>query len=249
MNRFTPPNIGELTANNDPIIRAELFPGTEFTMASERARIAEWQKTGECTGPAHIGMIEISPDALAAIKSEATQEYNNLEHDNLVADESEAAYAAKRDQVPLLSSEVRGSLRGLLDTFLALTQQDIDRSDMPDTHTRGFTYLYVGNYRAAEDIHIDPAYGDFVPRYITTITGPSTPFYKGVVNANDFSPEGEFEPDEPLLNDTVSSGSNVVDRFARGCDPHSQPMVGDGEFRIAIITEFVPKELPPYQTL
>lgn len=249
MNTLTPPDLGEYHAGNDPAIRAELFPGTEFTLESEQNRVAEWHKTGECTGPTHIGMLEISLNSLDAIKREASQEYNNLEHDNLVADESEAAYAAKRDQVPLLSAEVRGSLRGLLDSFIDLTQQDIDRSDIADTHMRGVTYLYLGVYEASEDTHIDPAYGDFVPRYITTITGPSTPFYMGIVNAQDFTLDGEYEPDEPLTNETASSGNNVVDRFARDCDPHSLPMEGDGEFRITLITEFTPKELPPYQTL
>ncbi len=249
MNTLTPPDLGEFHTDDDPGIQAELFPGTEFTLASEQARISEWQRTGECTGPTHIGMIEISPVALEAIKNELMFDYYNLDPEILSEDSDLAAFAAKRFNVPLLSEEVRSALRGLQEAFTDLTQQDMGRSDLATTYEQVELYLYAGMYKPDDDPHIDLTNGFFTPRYITTIAGPSTRFYTGNIQYKNFNSDGDYDSEEPLTNDSVTSGTNVVDRFARDCDPHSVPVDGDGEFRLTLISQFIPKQPESYQTL
>ena len=245
MNTLTPPSRGESSPIIDPIIRAELFPGTELTLATEQERVAQWQKTGEATGPKHIGMLDLNPDVLEAIKREATFDFCSLDYDYFSDDEERASDAAALEKIPLMSVDARKVLGDLLSTFIDITEQDRSRSDLGDEYTRAPTYMYIGMYKYSElDPHIDLGFGGYVPRYIATIAGPSTLFFTGKTDPRKFSEEQVSDPVESIDYPTISSGTNVIDRFAADCDPHSTPIVDEPVFRITIISQFHPKR--PY---
>lgn len=193
----------------------------------EFERLGRWEETGECDGATPIGEITISDEALPKLESGIEGPFNQYlsrgpEH-GLVPDDD-------YDDIP--SDETMALLNEIQAAFESVIERDIQdiiaSGEFPDAHMWN-PKMHFGLYSdEGSEPHIDTGLGVF--RYLVTIHGPGTTFFREQFPRGTFNSDGEM-PDGSEIPSTAKPytvATGTVVRFLAEGDPHDVPLV-DGE--------------------
>lgn len=216
----------------------ELLPGTELDLAAEIQRIQSWTETEACIPPAVIGTFNVDTPAIDHIVQNFPYSYVMLQGRQFYSEDDEiATYAASEEGIKLIEWESRIFLKEIYDEFAQLVQDDMARASNGNNTSLQFTSQRssLGIYINDDELHSDNLEA-FDIRYIVTLVGPSTIFYKGRLPRNLLDVAGELlvEPDSPeIAVEEVQPLACEVIRFTSH-DPHKAPEVKNEQFRFVL---------------
>lgn len=214
----------------------ELFPDTKFDLAEEIQRIKSWTETGECTPPTAIGKFNVDETTINHLSRNFPYSYVMLQGNQFYSEHDDiASGAASGEGTGLIERESRTLLQELYDEFAQLVLEDMARANTGNDALLQFTEqrTSLGIYTNDDELHCDNLEA-FDIRYIVTIHGPSTIFYKGRLPRKLLDVAGELlvEPDSPEIALTeLQPLTFEVTRFTSH-DPHKAPEIDNEQFRI-----------------
>ena len=216
----------------------ELFPDTELDLAEEIQRIKSWTETDECIPPTVTGRFTVDATTINHLSLNFPYSYVMLQGSQFYSEDDEiASDAASGEGIELIERESRKLLKEIYDEFAQLVLEDMARTNTGNDASLQFTEQRssLGIYTNDDELHCDNLEA-FDIRYIVTIAGPSTIFYKGRLPRKLLDIAGELlvEPDDPeIAVQEVQPLTFEVTRFTSH-DPHKALEIDVEQFRIVL---------------
>ncbi len=220
-----------------PAVSFELLPGTELNTAQEFQRVEAWQQSGDCEPPGVIGTVTVDPAIIHHLAENIHGDYVMLLGAQAFSPDTEVAQkVANGEEIDLIEAESRRLLQELYDNFSQLVLADIARAD-PNPHEE-LTFTgqgtSLGKFENDDVPHCDNPEEKNI-RYIVTLVGPTTVFYKGHLPSTLFNSSGELTHGEelPATTEKVPPLVGEVVRFTSQ-DPHAIPEIDAPAFRLVL---------------